>query len=173
MRFFSKDNSRWASAPGRKRDRAFTLIEIMIVVAIMGIILATGIPAFTRMYQKEGMRKATSDMLDACKEARAQAILNAKTAELVIRPQDGTFSVDGGKEFQTSKIPDNVAIEILGVNFIEFEQANEARVKFYPNGTSDEFTIVFRDDDGQRHGIRLEVVTAIAELETDVTRWAQ
>ena len=39
--------------------RAFTLIEIMVVVAIMGIILAAGIPSLYGMLHKEGLRKTT------------------------------------------------------------------------------------------------------------------
>jgi prepilin-type N-terminal cleavage/methylation domain-containing protein len=145
----------------RKKIRAFTLIEIMIVVAIIGIIMAMGIPSIVRTMRKEGMRKAVSDLVEACSEARATAILSGTKADLVIRPQDGTIT--GGKFSAT--LPENVWIAILGVNFIQFEEAEEARVHFYPNGTSDEFTIVLNSNDSEAQKINLEVITGLANVE--------
>ena len=133
----------------------------MIVVAIMGLIMAMGIPSLARSMRKEGMRKAVSDIVEACSGARAAAILTGQTADLVIRPQDKTIS--GGKFSAT--IPENVGIEILGVNFMELQEADEARVHFYGNGTSDEFTIVLTTDEHKAMKISLEVVTGLADVE--------
>ncbi|MEO5803053.1 MAG: prepilin-type N-terminal cleavage/methylation domain-containing protein [Verrucomicrobiota bacterium] len=149
---------------GIKKSRlahAFTLVEIMIVVAIIGIIMAMGIPSIVRSMRKEGIRKAVSDLVEACSAARAAAILSGNTSDLVIHPQDGTIS---GGSFSAT-LPENVWIEILGVNFIQFEEAEEARVHFYPNGTSDEFTIVLKSDEQKAQKISLEVVTGLADVE--------
>lgn len=145
----------------KTRQSAFTLIEIMVVVAVIGVIMAMGIPSIVSSLRKEGMRKATSDLVEACNSARANAILEGKTSDLVIRPLDKTISA--GK-FHAA-FPDNVWIEILGVNFVELQEAEEARVHFYPNGTSDEFTIVLKSDDGKAEKVSLEILTAIADVE--------
>jgi len=47
-----------------KNFRAYTLIELMIVVAIIGLIAAMGVPALNRMLIKEGMRKAGPVLLE-------------------------------------------------------------------------------------------------------------
>ena len=47
------------------KSLAFTLIEIMIVVAIIGIVMAMGVPSVVRTMEKEGMRKAISDIVEA------------------------------------------------------------------------------------------------------------
>jgi hypothetical protein len=106
-------------------------------------------------------------LLDACKEARARAILTGTTAELVIHPIDKTIEVPGGDGpfFKKTNIPEDVGIEILGVNFVELQEAPEARVKFFPNGTSDEFTIVYHSDGNEVRKISLEIVTGIADVE--------
>lgn len=145
-----------------KRFRAFTLIEIMVVVAIMGIVLAMGVPSLVRASRKEGMRKAVSDIIDACSDARADAILNSKTSDMVIRPLDRTIS--GGKF--TATFDDNISIETLGVNFQELKDAEEAKVHFYPNGTCDEFTIVMQSSDDKGRQIDLEIMTGLAEVKT-------
>jgi hypothetical protein len=58
-----------------------------------------------------------------------------------------------------------VDIDLLGVNEISYEQEESARVRFYPNGTSDEFIIVIHSlKDGSRCTITLDPVTALAEV---------
>jgi prepilin-type N-terminal cleavage/methylation domain-containing protein len=145
----------------KTKPNAFTLIEVMVVVAVMGVILAMGVPSIVRAARKEGMRKAVSDIVEACNDARAAAILGGTTSDVVIRPQDGTIS--GGKFSAT--IPENVWIEILGVNFVELQEAEEARVHFYSNGTSDEFTVVLKSTDAKAQKINLEVLTGLANVE--------
>ncbi|MGZ4963386.1 MAG: pilus assembly FimT family protein [Limisphaerales bacterium] len=142
--------------------RAFTLIEIMIVVAIMGLVLAIGMPSFVKTLHKEGMRKAVDDIMEACQAARSDAIMKQKTADLVFHPVDGTISAPG---FKGATLPSNVEIQILGVNFVQFERAEEAKIHFFPNGTSDEFTIVLQDDQFQTRQISLDVMTALPDVE--------
>jgi prepilin-type N-terminal cleavage/methylation domain-containing protein len=172
--------------------RAFTLVEIMIVVAIMGIVMVVGMPAFTRALQKEGMRLAISDMMEACSHARAQAILGGATMELVIQSEDGSIKVQparrrGEDQFAGSAAPaiaptgpfkpfsarlaDDIAVEFLDVNFHDHMQFSEARVRFFPNGTSDEFAIILFKPPNERVKISLDVVTALVDLETNPNRF--
>jgi prepilin-type N-terminal cleavage/methylation domain-containing protein len=143
---------------------AFTLIEIMMVVAILGLTLSLGIPSFVRSIKKEGMGKMERDLVQACQEARRAAIINKQTTDLVIRPLDRTFGVPG--VFGPAEIPNDIVIDIMGVNFIQMEGAEEAHVHFQPNGTSDEFTIVLHASDGSYRKIYLDIVTALPRVET-------
>jgi prepilin-type N-terminal cleavage/methylation domain-containing protein len=142
----------------------FTLIEIMMVVAIIGLTLTLGLPSFYRSIQKEGMGKAESDLVEACQSARRDAIMNNHTAQLVINPVDGTFEVSGA--FPRAQLPGDVKIELLGVNFIDLTKAEQARVNFFPNGTSDEFTVLIHSLDGAVREIDLDMVAALPMVKT-------
>jgi prepilin-type N-terminal cleavage/methylation domain-containing protein len=153
-----------SSRLGRRKGRgavsgAFTLIEIMIVVAIMGLTFTIGLPSFVKVFKREGMRKAEKDLLDACREARADAIMNNRTVNVVFHPLDRSLEVPGA--FKLAQFPEDVTIDILGVNFIQLENAEEARIRFYPNGTSDEFTIILRSVAGEMREYSLDIVTAL------------
>src|ERR1041385_3370028 len=74
-------------------QRAFTLIEIMVVVGIMGLIAAMGIPSIIMAVQKEGMRKAISDIQEVCANARAQAIFQHKPMAVVIHPAERKLEI--------------------------------------------------------------------------------
>jgi Tfp pilus assembly protein FimT len=152
---------------------ACTLIEIMIVVAIMGLIAAMGVPSILQTFRKDGMRKAVSDVMDACAEARQDAILNNKTIAVIFhpQPQDRRFEVEGaagGKNASSGRVtsstlPDGVEFAMLDINLQDYGASEWARVFFYPNGTSDEMTIVLISQ-GDRKKITLEFSTALASV---------
>jgi type II secretory pathway pseudopilin PulG len=166
----------------RTNARAFTLIEIMVVASIMVLILAMGIPSIYQMTTKKGMRRAVSDVLETCAHARAQAILRGQQVDLVFHPLERRFEVAGSAPPTTENpdfvvsgtappapipglngvIPEDVTIEMLDINLLEYNQSEYARVKFYPNGTCDELTLVLRSDQGEWRKITLEVTTALA-----------
>ena len=135
----------------------------MMVVAIIGLTLTMGLPGFLRVLQREGMRKAEYEMVEACKEARRAAIMNNQKTFLVIHPLLGTFEVPGA--YPQAQLPNDVIIDILGVNFIQLERADDARVCFFPNGTSDEFTIVLHSSGGAYRKIYLDTVTALPDIQ--------
>jgi type II secretory pathway pseudopilin PulG len=145
------------------RAGAFTLIEILIVVGIIGLTLTMGVPAFVKALNKEGMRKAQSDLLEACQKARGGAIIHAKPQDLIIRPMDGTFEAPGA--FPLTALPADVSFQAISVNDIARDQDDVVVVRFFPRGTSDDFTIVIRNEkDGSLCTLWLDPVTALADL---------
>ena len=159
----------------RANQRAFTLIEIMLVVAIMGIVLMMGYPAISDMVHRAPLSQAARDVLEGCRKARAMAILHGETWEMRITAQDGKIEVmkspadvDNTANLDSSfrrarqprrtrlmsgepakpadafsaQISGDVRIELLDVNFTEYKDEDMASVRFYPNGTSDEFTLI-------------------------------
>ena len=112
-------NANAATSPSPRAGRtprtgAFTLIEIMVVVGIIGLTLTMGVPAFVRALHKEGMRKAESDLLEACQKARGGAIIHAQPQNLIIHPAERTFEAPGA--FPATTLPDGVSIGSIVVN---------------------------------------------------------
>ncbi|MDG1892873.1 MAG: prepilin-type N-terminal cleavage/methylation domain-containing protein [Verrucomicrobiota bacterium] len=184
------------------RARGFTLIEIMLVTGITLLLLGWGVPNMLRALEKHGIAKATMDIMDGCKQARALAILKGIPAEFVLtfegdayrlrvssasrsrlmsqvtgmpsipldeawetnnkssrRGQGGLEELDGFKRV----LDPDIALETIDVNFIDQMQGNEARVRFFPNGTSDEFTTtVFMNN--ERRIISLDPITGIPSM---------
>lgn len=170
---------------------AFTLIEIMVVVAILGIVLATGMPSILQTMQKEDLRQGISDMVEALARARAQAILEGVPAQMVLRPVDGAISVeragalsdpaDSVDAFPTAPADDgssrpatapfrarlhpDIAITLIYVNLVDQMQQDAAHVQFFPNGTCDDFTVVMEHRSSIRK-ISTDPITGLVEVLT-------
>ncbi|HEX5398370.1 MAG TPA: GspH/FimT family pseudopilin [Verrucomicrobiae bacterium] len=161
-----------------RHSRAFTLMELMMVVAIIGLITAAGVPAILSLTREAPLRRAVNDVLEICSRARAQAILQGKTMTVVFHPKLRQMSFNGGssaspptgpatrlgrKPVNTTEFDHAVVIEGLGINNLDFTESDEARVRFFANGTSDEMTLVLSSV-GEYRKITLEVTTALASV---------
>jgi prepilin-type N-terminal cleavage/methylation domain-containing protein len=169
--------------------RAFTLIEIMMVVAIIGLVAAMGIPAMLTAMHRSPMSKAVNDVMEICSHARALAILNNVTTAVVFHPQTRQLaisgapasastnelslpddepatkapSVSGPMSKDSAQFDDSVSIDMLDINLLEYKDSDEARVRFFPNGTSDEMTLILHSGTDYKK-ITLEVTTALATV---------
>jgi prepilin-type N-terminal cleavage/methylation domain-containing protein len=163
---------------------AFTLIEIMIVVSIIAIFMTMGVPSLVRALEKDDLSRAVRDTIEGCKTARDRAILQAVPWEFIVKengqlnvqpaPRDerGGPSVIGGtgstQDSQGSpysgyprQLGEDVMVQLIDVNFVNHMELPEARVRFFPNGTSDEFTVVYAWK-GRQRTVTLDLVTGQA-----------
>jgi Tfp pilus assembly protein FimT len=156
------------------------------VVAVVAIVFAVGAPSLVQVIQKGPMRQAVSDVMEALGQARAQSILRGVGVEFIMTGEgevrvglatdrrrrlerDRVASVEegaivGGREIFTARLGEDIAITLLEVNFRSQMNTSEARVRFFPNGTSDDFTVVLESGREMRR-IWLDPITARADLE--------
>jgi hypothetical protein len=105
-------------------------------------------------------------------------------AEVHIHPRDGRMEIAGaGRTVTEGNVPagsedppapgesglamvfsNKVTLEMVDVNLIEYKDAEFARVRFHPNGTCDEFTLVLHSDRGEWLKIWLEITTSLANV---------
>lgn len=185
---------------------AFTLFEVLVVVALLSIVATIGVPAIYHTVKRSPLRQSMADVVEACQNARMLAILQGATTEVVIRAGDGLVQVhiggdpvgggspgdageapaqepafsDGselGSEASTrssgrselipftARIPDGVAFKRLVVNLQDRMDEDEARVRFYPNGTCDAFEAALLSEQNEERSITLEITTGREDVE--------
>ena len=108
----------------------------MMVVAIVGLMMATGVPAILSVTREAPLRKAVNDVLEICGTARAQAILQEQTMTVVFRPREREVSLSGGgggsgpstrvgrAAVNSAEFDHSVVIEGLGINNFDYTDSD-------------------------------------------------
>ncbi|UUM28485.1 GspH/FimT family pseudopilin [Acinetobacter colistiniresistens] len=58
------------------KTRGFTLIELMVAIAVLGVIATMAVPSMSSLMEKRRYERNTRDLLSTLSQAKSQAILN-------------------------------------------------------------------------------------------------
>jgi prepilin-type N-terminal cleavage/methylation domain-containing protein len=124
----------------QKASNAFTLIEILLVVIIIGIVTALSVPNFSKGFSRFQLKKTADDLLSVSRWAQAMAIGQERIYALtftddhrsyeLVRSVNETFEPVNGSLGRMHPIPDSIDLDTQNDN-----------IEFYPDGTIDPATI--------------------------------
>jgi prepilin-type N-terminal cleavage/methylation domain-containing protein len=73
--------------------RAFTLIEVLVIIIIIAVMASIAVPAYDRFYGRTQFMQSVGEVQDLFAEARQQAIDHDTTATVAFNGQTQTFTV--------------------------------------------------------------------------------
>ena len=155
--------------------RAFTLLEVMIVVGIMAMIMAISLPALRYAGKKEPLDMAVEMITDLTDKARADAIIDRRKQLVVINLESAEkgLAIFGLPEVQRQLAGDGQLIEIhmepqiLGTNrfpdSVSFTPPKVLEIWFRPDGTCDGADMILSES-GRVYRLFLEPSTSLTEI---------
>ncbi|MBN2507874.1 MAG: type II secretion system protein [Verrucomicrobia bacterium] len=88
------------------------------------------------------------------------------------KPQDPGTGASGGGGIFSARFSETIGVELAEINFMNIMDLDEARVRFFPNGTCYEFRMVlFQPKTGERRLVQTEVTTGLLEVQSDVHKF--
>ena len=169
---------------------AFTLIELMVVIVLIGILTAVILPEMKGTYEGTLLRSTSRELVGVCDLASSQAISRNQQLVLQFDSGAGRYSIEPGPTGRalqagasSREVPGgqgqwdtriSIAIRQFADNATEMPSGGttpvpvnpiqsvgrEKGITFYPDGTADPTEIVLRDRDGFGLALRINPVTA-------------
>ena len=116
-----------------QKQNAFTLIEILIVLGIIGISLAIVPPLLGNVIDHSRVKSATRYLAAGLQAVRMQAINSRAEATLILDTENQTYKVDD--RLQPLNLPDKASL-LLTTAESEQIDGHTGAIRFYPDGSS-------------------------------------
>ena len=78
----------------REKENGFTLIELMVTIAVMAIIAMMAVPSFSNMLLKQNLKKSTQELANVLVQAISTIIITSTRQYVNCHPQVGRFPCD-------------------------------------------------------------------------------
>jgi general secretion pathway protein H len=108
----------------------FTLMELLVVLAILGLAVVLAMPTLGRLLPGLELRTEARDVASALREARASAIGRNEEVTIVLDRERGLLQVAGKPVVQLSPKIGMPALESHS------SRAGDNEIRFFPDGTS-------------------------------------
>ncbi len=85
-------------------DRGFTLMELMIALAVVAIVSVAVAPAMARWAEQDEMDLATRDLRALLRDARMAAVEQGRPVSVILEPESGRYWVSVGRESEGVRV---------------------------------------------------------------------
>ena len=113
-----------------RSQRGFTLLELLVVFAIMALLLALTPVAFERMRESAQYRSTLRTMLADMRGARYKAMSEGRETRFVINLEQRTYGIEGKPQ---QELPESLDVRVT-VADQELSADHEAAIRYLPSG---------------------------------------
>jgi type II secretion system protein H len=162
-------------------QRAFSLVEIMVVLVLMGILTAMIIPEMRGTFEDALLRSASRELVSVFELASSRAVSLNQSLRVRLDTADGRYQIerlvrDGAREDfvpltgvagTAGRLDQRISVEVRGAGGSEREPQTPGHgtaIVFNPDGTADAAMILLQDRAGFRLGLRVNPITSRVSL---------
>lgn len=135
-----------------KKNKAFTLIELLLVVLLLGVVVGFSLPNFSHAYERFQLSQSAEDLAYLIRYAQSRAIMKRTTLQLILdsvsqrywlmqkeasdlkaNSSKDVFKRIPGRWGHIVRLPEKISLKV--------EKADQREMKFYPDGKMDRIRI--------------------------------
>lgn len=125
--------------------RGFTLVELLVVLAIAGLMLAVAPPLISSVMPGVELKAAARRTAGALRLAREVAIASGRDIAWVIDIDSNRYRIDG--DHRGGSLPAGLAVELVAAED-EMQSDTVGAIRFFPDGSSTGGRVILKRGDG-------------------------
>ncbi len=140
----------------------FTLLELLAVLALMGLLLGLTLPSLMHTWEREKHRAALRELTTALRTARSEAVTKSQTVRLFLNLQTGRYRLEGAARegaLTGMRLSD---ARLVWQNL----EKTQGYIAFYGDGSSSGGALTLIDATGRRYLLEVKPVTGKVSLES-------
>jgi len=145
---------------GRKGEFGYTLVELIIVLAIVGTVVSISVPFVSNFLFSTHLESSAEDIVSTLRWARRLAITKRKEHRVIFNPQRGMYWLEdkeGNITGERRSLQENIVFADPELNkmqeedgIVEFDNPDDSGISFYPQGTAESGSIYLRGKESER-----------------------
>lgn len=136
----------------------FTILELTIVILIMGIVIAVGVPKIFKGIESTRFRDTISELVIFLRKTRMDALAKSETVTVSVRLKEALFKDSNGNTFA---FPEESGLTVSVEDKYLYVDVEETELTFYPNGTASGGELILSKEDTKVF-IYLDPLTGLA-----------
>jgi len=147
-----------------RRERGFTLLELLVVILIIGFVIAVSVPSLSRGTAAVELRTAGRDVVNCLRYAREKAITEQVGIQVAVDRESRKVLLlaEAGQGVRSYVLPESVHFGRLALT--DGEGLDTLNLRFLPNGSSERAEIELRSRTGAQLWLVTDPITGGARI---------
>ena len=133
-----------------ERQSGFTLLEMLLAIAIVVLVLGLSAPATMRMYESVRYQGAVREVMAMLVSGRYSAISGGVSRDVIIDPKKKELKLDR----TVRSLPGSVELTVVSAQ--ELNRDGAGVIRFYPDGSSSGGGVQLEDESGRRAQVQVD-----------------
>lgn len=123
--------------------RGFTLLELLVVLALIGMMLTLAPPLFSNAFKGAEAKSAVRQLASALRQTRAAAVSTQRETTLIVDVGARYFHGDDGR--RSRSLPEHAAVTLTTADSERISE-HAGAIRFFPDGSSTGGRILLQSD---------------------------